>query len=178
MALVACPECQHEVSDTAATCPSCGHQLRAAEPSQPPRFEHAGVTWAAIISAGAVIIGSFLPWVSMTAAFVGQINMAGTSGDGVITLIVGAVVAAVAGTALARKSLSSVTGLIVLLGFGLVGYIAISDMTNLNSSISEMEDDLGVASIGTGLMLVTAGAVLGAIAGIVILRNVPKKASS
>lgn len=28
MALVTCPECAHEVSDTAFKCSSCGHQLR------------------------------------------------------------------------------------------------------------------------------------------------------
>ncbi|MEZ2452489.1 zinc-ribbon domain-containing protein, partial [Raoultella planticola] len=28
MALVSCPECQKEVSDSALRCPSCGKQLR------------------------------------------------------------------------------------------------------------------------------------------------------
>ena len=29
MALVKCPECNHDVSDTAATCPNCGYDLTA-----------------------------------------------------------------------------------------------------------------------------------------------------
>lgn len=28
MALIKCPECSHEVSDTAPTCPHCGYQLK------------------------------------------------------------------------------------------------------------------------------------------------------
>ena len=28
MALIRCPECNHEVSDTAETCPHCGYRLR------------------------------------------------------------------------------------------------------------------------------------------------------
>ncbi len=28
MAMVDCPECEHQVSETAASCPSCGHILR------------------------------------------------------------------------------------------------------------------------------------------------------
>jgi uncharacterized protein (DUF983 family) len=28
MALIKCPECQHEVSSSARNCPSCGHKLR------------------------------------------------------------------------------------------------------------------------------------------------------
>jgi predicted RNA-binding Zn-ribbon protein involved in translation (DUF1610 family) len=28
MALIKCPECRHEVSDTAETCPHCGYRLK------------------------------------------------------------------------------------------------------------------------------------------------------
>ena len=32
MALIRCPECSHEVSDTAATCPNCGYAISEMKP--------------------------------------------------------------------------------------------------------------------------------------------------
>lgn len=34
MALIACRECQHEISDQAAACPHCGAPLQAASPKE------------------------------------------------------------------------------------------------------------------------------------------------
>ncbi len=36
MPLITCPECQKQVSDQAASCPGCGHPMRAAPPPPPP----------------------------------------------------------------------------------------------------------------------------------------------
>ena len=35
MALINCPECNHQISDQALTCPNCGYSIRAQE-SNPP----------------------------------------------------------------------------------------------------------------------------------------------
>jgi len=35
MALIACPECEKEVSDKAPTCPNCGAPIAAHAPSEP-----------------------------------------------------------------------------------------------------------------------------------------------
>ena len=35
MALIECPECKKEISDSAASCPHCGYQLK--KPPPPPR---------------------------------------------------------------------------------------------------------------------------------------------
>lgn len=37
MALVKCPECGREVSDSAETCPSCGHPIKQGDPDQARR---------------------------------------------------------------------------------------------------------------------------------------------
>jgi hypothetical protein len=45
--------------------------------------------WAAIGGGALVAIGSLMPWLSITAPFVGTISKNGTDGDGKITLVVG-----------------------------------------------------------------------------------------
>ena len=35
MALIRCPECNHEISDTAKFCPNCGYVMKQEEPVQP-----------------------------------------------------------------------------------------------------------------------------------------------
>lgn len=35
MALIRCPECNHEISDTAKFCPNCGYVMKQEDPVQP-----------------------------------------------------------------------------------------------------------------------------------------------
>ncbi|MCX6558353.1 MAG: zinc ribbon domain-containing protein [Candidatus Aminicenantes bacterium] len=37
MALITCPECKKEISDTAKSCPSCGYELKASEKQLCPK---------------------------------------------------------------------------------------------------------------------------------------------
>ena len=47
----------------------------------------------AMVAAGGVILGSLLPWASISTGF-GTISMSGTDGDGVITLLLGSMAVA------------------------------------------------------------------------------------
>lgn len=64
MALIKCPECQREVSDSAASCPNCGKVINAsnAQPAQPPKKKKKKIwLWILIIIVifiGAGIMGS------------------------------------------------------------------------------------------------------------------------
>jgi len=58
--LIKCPQCQRDISDTAHSCPGCGHVLgpaaaakRATEPSQ--KTGGLGIWWALVVSTAAVV---------------------------------------------------------------------------------------------------------------------------
>lgn len=94
---------------------------------------------------GFVAIGSFLPW-----ARAGIFTLAGTDGDGVITLIAGVVIAVIAFVSKDKPSRPARIG--VLLLFGIALYIAWTVFGNLS-------DD--VESVGAGLYLVLLAAFVG-----------------
>ena len=61
--LIKCPQCQRDISDTAHSCPGCGHVLAPAaaakratcspEPSQ--KAGGLGIWWALVVSTAAVV---------------------------------------------------------------------------------------------------------------------------
>ena len=62
MALVICPDCNREISDTATACPGCGRPAAAPQPPDPNRFRRKGsqtmkATIGAVIG---VLLGAFL----------------------------------------------------------------------------------------------------------------------
>jgi hypothetical protein len=89
------------------------------------------------IAAGAVILGSFLPW-----ATAGIVSVNGTNGDGVLTLILGAC------AALAAFRYHTVAAALL----AAAGVVGVYDAAKVA--------DVG-AGIGVGLWLVIAGAILG-----------------
>jgi uncharacterized membrane protein YvbJ len=40
MALIACPECSHQVSDKAVACPKCGHPIAGVQTPQQLQISH------------------------------------------------------------------------------------------------------------------------------------------
>ena len=90
-----------------------------------------------------VMIGSLLPWITVTTVF-GQIDMAGTEGDGVATLGLGA--ATVVGF-LARW-----WWVYVFAAFAAAG-IAIYHVFNVNSAAAVIESNALSGSVGWGLWL-------------------------
>ena len=53
MALVKCPECGNDVSDTARTCPHCGYNLRIKNTEQKPRRKK---KWLPFVIIGGVLL--------------------------------------------------------------------------------------------------------------------------
>ena len=157
MALIACPDCGQTVLDVASVCPHCAYDLAASterfdyvtgqrvglapRPAaqlarRPFRYPSSLGLGLMIGGAGAVVVGSFLPWTSEVGA------ESGLSGSGPITLALG--LALVLLGISARVSPSYVPRVLVLVG-GLV---------TLAVAIRSIPD----AGASTGFRLLLAGA--------------------
>jgi len=156
MALISCPECEHLVSDSARECPNCGHPLVGDETNAgEPALAAATALKFTVAGASAIVIGSLLPWVSVTTIF-GSISISGTEGDGVFTMIGGAIIGSVAGVVLSRRSASKGSGVLIIL-IGLAsGLIAFNVSSNL-ANAADLSDSGVLSSIGGGLWLVILG---------------------
>lgn len=99
-----CASCGSPVSG-GCFCPNCGHEYDAASGAASamsgsgarPALLAKPVAWGAIVTlvaGGLAIVGSFLPWITATAAFVGTISRSGIDGggDGLLTIVLGIVV--------------------------------------------------------------------------------------
>lgn len=115
-----------------------------------------------LIGAAAVIIGSFMPWATLT-SFLGDINKNGTEGDGAITLVMGILIGL---AAVFSKPRSGKRGSWVAVVLGvLVGLIAIIDIAD----IERLANDVPFAEInvGIGLYVVLIGAVIAVVGGLI-----------
>lgn len=65
MALISCPECQHQVSTKAAACPQCGYPI--AEKSGITRFAESDAGSKAVTAVGGWLIA---PWVARAIAVI------------------------------------------------------------------------------------------------------------
>src|SRR3546814_5869584 len=99
-----------------------------------------------LAGAGAITIGSLLPWASATSIF-GTVSKAGTDGDGIITLGLGVLFGIWAFMNLAPRARIA-AGCVVAL-------IALYEIVDV---LGTGHDDL-VVSVGIGLWIVAAGAV-------------------
>lgn len=107
-----------------------------------------------LVGALAVVIGSFLPWATVTSGF-GSIGVAGTEGDGVITLVAGAVIGILAALELGQSSKTRVATMIaslICLGIGLF------EIANVSDAIGGVSSEFARASVGIGLFAVAGGA--------------------
>ena len=124
--------------------------------------------WIGLGAAGVMAISALLPWLTVRAAFVGEISASGTEGDGKIVLGL-AVVVAIA-FALQKKILSIVMAA-VSASFALFEVIYIS--SQIGDANAEM-DGMGSASIGVGVWLL----VLAAAAILTAAIKLPRKVQS
>lgn len=109
-------------------------------------------------------IGSFMPWVSMRSGL-GSIDMAGTEGDGVFTLVLGVLAAILALVHLDRPAPKGVRGLIVLAGFiGLAVFFV--DYSGLAERIADADADVLRASVGAGMYIMGLGSLAAAFGAI------------
>lgn len=96
-----------------------------------------------------LVIGAFLPW-----ATVGPFDVAGTDGDGVLTLLLGLIVAALAWTRKAPRLVIALIGLAVL-----IGLYDLVDVGRVAGSDEEFFD----VSVGIGLLLTVAASIVAAV---------------
>ncbi len=191
MALIDCPECGHEVSSSAVSCPNCGHPLGiegadlvrelqrqqgAAEKAPAAagddrRAKQKVWSWVTIVAGAGLILGSLLPWATVTAPIVGTVNFTATDGDGMFTLIIGFVVGLMGVLGLVRGV--ATPGLVVLaLAVVFAGLIAVTDLANVAEMATEINDEnFGAASVGIGLWLVTVSTVVGAVGWVGLIFN-------
>ena len=97
LALIRCPECGKEVSNRAPACPHCGYPMDASDSGRTlvaggKRWSAVGVgrgrgktqrwvPWLMAAGSGAIVVGSFLPWVEATIPLIGTVTVSGLDGD-------------------------------------------------------------------------------------------------
>ena len=155
--------------------PPGGHaaHIPVAQPGR-PIIEKSRASSFVLLGVGAMVaFAAMLPWVSVTAPFVGQISVAGTEGDGVITLVLGVLAALCGGIGLMgertrRLPCGVVGGALLFVTTAVAGY----DIVNISSKIGDVQsesEDMVHASVGMGLWLTAAAAVIGLVGLVVAL---------
>ena len=118
--------------------------------------ERRATMWVAIGSGIAVVVGSMLPW-----ATVGPFSIAGTAGDGQITLVLGLAAGglfAVWGFGAGPSRLWFTVATVAFLGSAIV---ALYDIGNITSLADDGDVSLFTVSVGGGLYLTAIGAFVG-----------------
>lgn len=118
-----------------------------------PRPSHQWPPWIALGGAGAVVLGSLMPWVNVDGTLGGG-DVAGTEGDGVLTLILGL---GFIGLYLGEKPWMALVAAFVAIG---VLFIAVWDMVNVQTEINDRPPEIEAfahVSIGIGLWFVGLG---------------------
>ncbi|OPG02108.1 hypothetical protein B1L11_43175 [Microbispora sp. GKU 823] len=148
------------------------HQAPGAQfPPQQAQKKNLTFGLLTLLGGGLVAVGSFLPWVTITAPILGTISRNGIDGggDGVVSLVVGAILFAIG---LARVT-ASVPGWLqrvpIALG-ALAGLVAVVDFGSVNDKLAQLPSSSSAfvaASVGPGLYMVAIGAVFSVIGGLV-----------
>jgi len=129
---------------------------------QPAASGTPGWPWPRLIAALAAIaimIGSVTSWATVSASYM-SVDIKGTDGDGVITVVGGIVLLVLV---FARKYLA---GIIISI---ITGGILVSDLVDLSGIAGD--DSFGTVSVGWGLYLATAGAVTAVVSLIMLKRS-------
>jgi hypothetical protein len=115
-----------------------------------------------------VAVGSFLPWVTATAPFIGSISRSGMDGgDGVITLVLGAAAAVLGLMFAGGLRLSKGGPILIILCAVAAGVVAGLDYSDVQGrvQVAEAASSLVSASVGAGLWSIFVGAVMTGIGG-------------
>jgi hypothetical protein len=117
--------------------------------------------WLMIASGFAVLVGSFLPWGAVSPPGPIDITTLGTEADGLLTAMLGGgmIACAFLSTQLWRQSLSMAYGVLSLATMA-IALVNLLDIERVVGTVSFVES----TSIGFGLWLVLAGAVVGFLA--------------
>jgi hypothetical protein len=110
-----------------------------------------------------LVLGAFLPWVTVRAALLGSLSVSGMEGDGIFFLIGGLLVAAL-GLWSILGTPSAAPQLLILSGVGF-GALAIFEFSNVSDGIGGIESEFAAASMGPGILTLLAGAAAILVAG-------------
>jgi hypothetical protein len=117
-------------------------------------------------AAGLGAVGSLLPWVTARSVF-GEMSVAGTDGDGMITLVTSAVAAVLF---YIGRSGTTKSGLVPAVGSSAIGAaVALWNYSNVSDAVADTDGAVD-ASVGAGLYLTIAGSVVAIIAGVVAIQ--------
>jgi hypothetical protein len=173
-----CGSCGAARLEGATYCPKCGRAYEAAP--GPPASATPAVSastapniqaWAAIAAGIAIVVGSFLPWVSVTAPFLGTFTRSGMDGgDGWATLIVGAILAALGYNVLRAGSPARRWGIfgvgLIGLAFSLLEVSLIQTRLRDLDRVTNIEGASNLASIGVGLWVIVVATIVASGAGL------------
>ena len=117
-------------------------------------------------AASVTLIGSMLPWATVSIPFLGQTSLAGTDGDGILTLIVATIALLVLTVSfLGNRNLKHIALISLLCGI-VITFIDLTTMATLENAFADDPDLRGLASAGIGLyMTIIGGLALAASAG-------------
>lgn len=114
-------------------------------------------TTVGVVGALLVVVGSFMPWATLTSGF-GSASMAGTDGDGRLTMIAGLALAVLAVSAGVHPTWWLRT--VYLLAAALVAATTVLEIIWAGDRAAEASSELAVASVGPGLYMLLVGALI------------------
>ncbi|WP_204301112.1 zinc-ribbon domain-containing protein [Actinoplanes campanulatus] len=182
-----CSACGTALPAAAGFCPQCGNPVAAVPGTTAtmarPTVERPVAIWVVLAAGVVAILGSFLPWVVLSAPFIGTISKSGVDGsDGWVSVVLGALITGYAAVRLRPMHLPGavtvVAGLVaaLLFVFGIIKFIDLRLKADEAKSMMRGRDDpfgIGAAlsdrvqiTPGVGLWLVTAAGLVGATAAL------------
>lgn len=121
----------------------------------PPRAASKTGPLLSLLGAAAIVIGSFLPWITVTSPL-GSLSTAGTEGDGIITMVVGGLVGFLSILELTEGRQTKRAVLVVsLVALAIGGFEYFTVQTRIEDAGTT---ELVRASIGIGIWAILAGA--------------------
>jgi hypothetical protein len=136
---------------------------------------------SATIAAGATLLGSLLPWASIT-FFLGTISVAGTRVDGKYTALLAIAAGILTIVSLNNRNRGPMLAAAILLT--IAAAVAVWDLADIGAHVGSLTTDegdtVGSVDIGVGLYLCTAGSIAGAILAFMALPKLrrPEPSSS
>ncbi len=122
----------------------------------------------ALFGSAALAIGSLLDWATVSSVF-GELSVAGTKGDGKLTLAAGLIALILFIQPTRQKAM--VGAIISLLG----ALISIYDFANVSSHVADVDSSIATADVGIGLYLCAIGSVAASVAGFVLAKAIAEQ---
>ena len=157
--------------------PPAGAPLPPPNPLAPLRPEpvtSSGIplgAWVLLGAAIAAVIGALLPWARINLSFGPEglsENVNGTEGDGVITLVLGILLGAVAVLALATHGVARWAAVVGIVAAAIMTAIAIIDIVDVNRTAGDIRPLVDV-SVGSGLWVTLIAGLAGIVGGVLML---------